>query len=501
MKKILLTITAAASILTACNKELDGINTDPNRMVVGTVHPASLLPDILYTGACAMVNQSYSMADELIQYTVSTNSMEAFNRYIIPNGNSSSLWNHAARWGASADHMRDVASKEPNYCNFEAIALTMRAYYMQILTDAFGDVPFSEAFQAINGETQPRFDTQEEIYLQLIEDLKRANSLYDSSTYPMSDSNAAKDFLYKGNLQRWQKFTNSLLMRVLIRVSGCKEIDVSKELLTIYNSPGLHPVFASEEEAAVMRFTGTDNNLNPFGSTNILTFEAARRAAEYTVNVMNNSGDPRISLYFVQVGGVWSGAKSGVVNREESGSGSAAKLNKAMLGSYNSPFSFMNYDEVLFIWAEAALKGLIPGGENFAAKYYAQAVEASVRHWSSLPNNEEPITDRAVSQFLAKVAWSGSYEQLMTQKYIDLFWCGYEAWAEYRRTGYPKLPIAKTTMNDNILPRRFEYPINTATTNPANYADALERLREYYKGGDDMKTPVWWSKYRIENSN
>lgn len=499
MKKIIFTIIAAVSVLSACDKRLDKINTDPNNMVVGSVHPASLLPDVLYSGACAMVNQSYTMANELIQYTVSTNSMEAFSRYIIPNGNSASLWNHCARWSSCANHMRELASKEPHYCNFEAIALTMRAYYMQILTDAYGDVPFSDAYGVLEGNTKPKFDTQKEVYLQLISDLKRANTLYDSTTYPMSDSQASKDLLYKGNLMRWQKFTNSLLLRVLIRVSNCKEIDVAKEMTEIYNSPGIYPIFASEEDAAVMRFSGVDNNLNPYGSTNILSFEAARRAAEFTVDEMNDTGDPRISLYFVQVGGVWRGAKSGVVNREESGSGSAAKLNKAMLGSYNSPFSFMNYDEVLFILAEAALKGLIPGGEILAADFYAKAVEASVRHWSSLPNNEEPISDRAVSQFLAKVGWNGTYEQLMTQKYIALYWCGYESWSEYRRTGYPRLQIAKTTMNDQILPRRFEYPINTASTNPDNYAAVIKRMRDEYNGGDDMKTPVWWSKYRIEN--
>lgn len=499
MKKIILTIAAAAFILTACDEELDRINTDPNNMVVGSVHPSSLLSEVLYSGASAMTNLSYTMANELIQYTVSTNALDAYSRYVIPNGNSSSLWNHCSRWGASADHMRDLASKEPNFCNFEAIALTMRAYYIQILTDAYGDVPFSEAFRAMEGETKPKFDSQKDVYLQLISDLKRANSLYNSSTYPMSESQAAKDLLYGGDLTRWQKFTNSLLLRVLIRISNCSEIDVSEEFAAIYNSPGTYPVFASEEDAAVMRFTGTDSNLNPFGSTNILSFQAARRAAEFTVDQMNDSGDPRISLYFVQVGGQWSGAKSGVVSREESGSGNAAKLNKAILGSYNSPYSFMNYDEVLFIMAEAALKGFIPGGDAVAADFYTKAVEASVRHWSSLPNNEEPITDRAVNQFLAKVGWNGTYEQLMTQKYIALFWCGFESWSEYRRTGYPRLQIARTTLNDQILPRRFEYPINTATTNPDNYAIAVERMRKEYKGGDDMKTPVWWSKYRIDN--
>jgi len=501
MKKIILIIAASAAIFTACDKELDKINTDPNNMVVGHVHPVSLLPNILYSGASSLVNLSFNLADELMQYSVSTNTLDAYCRYQIPNGNSSSVWNNCARWASSADHMRELASVEPSYCNFEAIALTMRAFYMQILTDSYGDVPFEEAFKGMEGQSQPKFDCQKDVYLKLIEDLKTANSLYNNGLYPMNEAQKAKDFLYGGNLERWQKFTNSLLLRVLLRVSGCDEIDVKSEMTAIYNSPAEYPVFNSEEDAAVFRFTGKDNNLNPYGSTNITSFNSSRRAAEFIIDQMFDSGDPRISLYFVQVGGVWKGAKSGVVSREESGSGSAAYLNKIILGSYDSPYSFMNYDELLFIWSEAAYKGLIPGGQTLAANFYRKAIEASARHWSSLPGNENPISDLAISQFLMKVAWNGTYEQLMTQKYVALFWCGFESWAEYRRTGYPDLPIAKTTMNDNILPRRFEYPINTASTNPDNYAEALRRLREDYRGDDDMKTPVWWSKYRIEHFN
>lgn len=500
MKRHLIIYTAAAVLISvqSCN-ELDRINTNPNNMTVGDIHPSSLLPNILFSGAESLDKLTYNLGSELIQHTVGTSTTQAFHRFQIPNGVSSGLWNNCARWAASADHMRELAAADPGFCNFEAIALTMRAFYMQTLTDSYGDAPFSEAFRGMDGEMHPKFDTQKEIYLQLIEDLKRANSLYNATGRPMTESQSNKDLLYGGNLDRWKRFTNSLLLRVIMRASYCEDIDAAGLLTEIYSNPGEYPVFSSEADAAVYRFTGIDNNLNPYGSTTLIAYQTPKRAAEFLVNLLDRTGDPRISLFFNQVGGKWEGAVSGIANRDEGNMGDAAKVNKDILGDYDSPYSFMNYDEVLFIWAEAAKRGLIAGGEDLAASYYRQAVEASVRHWSDMPGNDNPVSDLAISQFLVKVAYDGTYEQIMTQKYVALFWVGFEAWAEYRRTEFPSLTIAQSTMNDHILPRRFEYPVNTASTNKDNYAEALARLRQDYKGDDDMKTPVWWSKNRIEN--
>lgn len=485
----------------SCNSELDSLNVNPNNMEVGSVHPSSLLPNILFSGCEGLVKQTYSLGGELIQYTASANTTDAYHRFQIPNAAGAGLWNLCARWASNADHMITLCKNDPGMCNFKAIALTMRAYYMQILTDAFGDVPFSEAFRGMEGHVKPVFDSQKDVYMHIVEDLLEAGTLYDASAYPMNEAQRSKDRLYHGDLAKWEKFTNSLLLRVLNRAGDCSgfEVDVAALMQEICSNPDKYPVFASIDDSAQYRFTGEDNDLNPYGSTNPVSFNNGRRAAEFIIDYMASTGDPRISIYFVQVGGVWRGAKSGAPSRDEAGTSSAAMLNKSVLGDYNSPFSLMNYDEVLFIYAEAAFKGLISGGETAAEKYYRSAVEASVRHWSAMPGNSFPVSELAVSQYLTKVGYTGTLGQIIMQKYIALFWVGLEAWAEYRRTGYPELVILPTTMNDNILPRRLAYPVNTAATNPDNYADAVNFLRTAYKGDDDMKTPVWWSRYRIEN--
>ena len=213
--------------------------------------------------------------------------------------------------------------------------------------------------------------------------------------------------------------------------------------------------------------------------------------------MMSLVGDPRISIYFVQGGESWKGRESGQPAQETESSG-IALLNRANLGDFSSPYSLMKYDEVLFIYSEAAKRGWIAGGDIAAADFYRQAITASIRFWGSIDTNKIVITDRTIENFLAKVPYNNTLEQIINQKYIALFWTGYEAWHEYRRTGYPDLVIGIATSNDHILPTRFQSPDNTASVNIANYQAQVERMRTVYNGDDDMKTPVWWSKKAVE---
>lgn len=500
MKLKSLTIVFAL-LAASCTAGFEELNKNPNQMEVGNVSPASLMPDIIYRGASGLVGQSYLLTNELMQYSVSANSTDAYHRYMIPAGTVASTWNTLARWAASADHMASLCGDEADLANFKAIALTLRAFYMQMLTDTFGDIPFSEAFQAMEGNVKPKFDSQRDIYLQLIKDLEEANSLY-TTRFVLTDSQKNKDLLYGGNIMRWKRFTNSLLLRVLIRVSACNDNEISApaRIRRMFEHPDDWPVFTGLDDEAVMRFTGEDPNVNPYGSYNDVWFSNNRRAGESIINRMKDLGDPRLTLWCNQHGGVWKGSKSGGATREETGVADAASFRKEILTDYNSPYTLMAYDEVLFIWAESALKGYIDGGSAVAGDFYSKAIESSIRHWSAMPGNTNPVSEAAISQYIAKVPWDGSFTLLMNQKYLALFWVAFEPWAEYRRTGLPDLPIAPTTKNDGILPRRLPYPINSAATNSDNYADAVAILKNRYKGADDMKTPVWWSKYRVDNN-
>ena len=169
-----------------------------------------------------------------------------------------------------------------------------------------------------------------------------------------------------------------------------------------------------------------------------------------------------------------------------------ANLNWEVLAQSTSPFSVMRYDEVLFLLAEAAQRGVIAGVG--AEEYYEAAIRASIGYWHGVDTSDAELPESVIEAYLQNVAYDGTLRCIIEQKYIALFWCGMEAWNEYRRTGYPELTIGSATSNDHILPTRFEYPVNTSTTNPVNYAQAVARLAESWPGGgDNMRTPVWWS--------
>ena len=325
--------------------------------------------------------------------------------------------------------------------------------------------------------------------------MELANELYNTSE-PFEGS---RDLLYKGDITKWRKFNNSIYLRLLMRLSNRdKEFNVGKKIQQIYLTPSQYPIFESNADNATLYFDEVEPFVNCFGSYTLAQFASPRKACITMINKMKSPGDPRLSIYYTQNGGAWNGYPSGMPTSEIEGETNIAYINQATLGAYNSPLSFMKYDEVLFIFCEAIWRGWIPGGEALAQQYYTNAIKASIAYWSSVDPAGTSITDLTVERFLGKAPYTHELETIMNQKWLAIYPNGCEAWAEYRRTGYPSLPIGQATSNDHILPRRFCYPDNTTITNADNYREVVTRLQKVYYGGDDMKTPVWWSKNAVK---
>ncbi len=485
---ILIPILALVASLSSCTYKFDEYNTDSNRVEYGEIMPMNLMEHMLFTSADGYLYRTYRINGELIQYTVMTGTTDEFHRYVFPNNDYQNAWNHLARWAAHADHMYDLAVEQEDV-NCQAIALTLRAMYMCDLISLFGDAPFTEAFQGAEGVTQPVFDTQEEIFPQLIADLQWANLAYDTS---LELDNSSKDLLYEGDLTKWRKFTNSLLARIVMRLNNVMP-DQAKEIMgAMAADASTYPIFTSNDDQAIFKFSGDEPNVNRFGSDSESSFTTLnRKAAENIVNIMTQgSGDPRLGYYFTS-----SGEYSGVVSGESyadtsSSSSGAAYLNKDVLGDYDSPYCFMPYSEVMFLFAEAAKLGYISAGDESVVKaYYDAGVTGSIQYWSGRASIAIP--DSEIEAFLTQTyfAYNDTYERIMEQKYISQFWVGYEAYHDYRRTGYPTLTIGSKVSNSGVMPTRFCYPEITKSSNPTNYSNAVARM-----GGDDMLTKLWWAK-------
>ena len=292
-----------------CTASFEEYNTNPNQMEMWEIGPESLLENLVFKEFECLLHRTWYINGELIQYTVSGSSLNAFHRYVISNGVPSDHWATQFQWAATADHMYRLAL-EQNDVNCQAIALTMRAFCMAHCTDGFGDVPFTEAFQGRDGLAQPLFDTQRSIYERLYEDLELANSLYDVSKSLKSPS---RDLLYGGDMAKWKRFTNSLHLRLLMRcINRDGELGISERIRSLVSQPTLYPLFESNDDNATLFYTGVVPFVNYFKNTTYENFTTyGRRASASFVDRMAAIGDPRLSIYFVRRGDAWGGYPSG----------------------------------------------------------------------------------------------------------------------------------------------------------------------------------------------
>ena len=489
MYKIIFLIVTLVPILSGCS-QFEEMNHNPNQQTYGKATPSKLMQDIIYSGHWTIFYRSWRINSQLMQYSMYVNGQELTANYDIRATESTSTWQNYYRWASNAAHMYEMAIKNEDE-NLQAVALTLKVYIAEVITALFGEVPYSEAFQWENGISHPKYDTQEEVYTQMINELNKANTLYNLSgqmDYP------ERDLLYQGDFSKWQKFTNSLRLRLLMRVSKCEmaEMDPIFEIQNMLDNPSIYPLFASNADAAILKYTGVNPFYNGFGpSTATDPMSQNNTLGATLVDLLNASSDPRLPYYAKPKNGEYIGMASGMNNDYIAEMRDIACTYASSLSTDTSPSTLMNYAEVLFILTEAQFRGLVTTGTS-TEDLYNQAVTASIRQWTG----NEAFEPGAFLQSPSSAAYNGTLERIMEQKYIAMFLVGYEAWCDYRRTGLPEMPIGPAMVNKDefgnvVLPTRLRYPLITQTTNYENWKAAVARLDTQ---ADDMLSKVWFAK-------
>jgi hypothetical protein len=423
------------------------------------------------------MNRSNDITFNLMQVSLPFPSASGgLHRYDVPENIGNSTWNTYYQWLNNIKEMKAAAIKaaDPNY---QAIAMTLNAWIYANLTDCFGDVPMEEAVRGDEGILRPKFDSQKDIYNRLLADLDSANKLY-LTTKTMA---FGTDLLYGNNVSRWKKFTNSLRMRLLLRVSNKAEMNAWATLRSMIDNPSVYPVFASNDEAAIIKLNGVAPFTSPWGRA--IDFTTFRAAAKFFIDSLNATTDPRLPRWAttarnnanVTIG--YAGIPSGYSGPDNQFGITPSNLNIALV---TAPMInvVMSYAEVEFIRAEVEFNE----GNHAAAKAaYEKGVKASVEQWGAvLPANY--FTD-------ADAAYNNTLSRIMMQKYYALFFNDYQQWFEYRRTGLPQLPVSSGMINGGKMPSRFRYPIPVRTNNAEHYAKAVTA-----QGADDINTKVWWER-------
>jgi len=361
-----------------------------------------------------------------------------------------------------------LAGAEGN-TNLQGAALVVKANAFQVLTDAFGPIPFSEA--GVSGNTKPVHDSQENVYNGIIALLDEAETLFASGSGTITP---ASDLIYGGDVTKWRKLAMSLKLKALMRISKVR--NVSTEVQNVLAS-GL--LFSSNTDSANLTYNATQPDANPTYETVVFGNRTEYRVSSILVNKLNSLSDPRLPV-FAQLN------NSGVYVGNTPGTTTSSVASFSAIGTKylqaTAPGVVLSYAQVEMYLAEAYNEGIIPGTLTDAKTHYVNAINANFEFNGLVPSTA--YTSSAVVDFTTQVE---AREKIATQMWLLLYGQGIEAWTEWRRTGYPALsPVLNAAIT--AIPKRFLFASHTQSYNNANYQAASATLNN----GDSMLSKVWW---------
>ncbi len=351
--------------------------------------------------------------------------------------------------------------------NQKAVAKILKSYYYWNLTDRWGDLPYSEALKG-SDNFKPVYDTQEAIYNDLFIQLEQANAM-------MVSGSISDDIIYGGNMIRWKKLANSIHLLMALRLSEVNPTKAKEEFVKAWNAG----VLESNSDNFVFQHLADANNQNYWYGQVVDGNREWWALSEGLVAEMKPVNDPRLPIYGNpnRTNGEYIGLKYG----EEDAIGTEEF---SLLGSniiaQDAPIYLLTYAQVLFAVAEASARGWVSEDTEM---YYNTAITESMKQWTGSASGIEDFLVNTEIMFDDARA----IEQIATQRWVHLFMFGYEAWAEWRRTGFPNNLVEP---NGVAVPNRLSYPDNEAFLNETNYQEALQRQ---FGGDDSIYGNVWWA--------
>lgn len=428
----------------------------------------------------------------------------------------------------------------------EGAMLVMRSYLFSVMTDVWGDIPYSEALKTValgyeSTITQPKYDAQKDIYDALFKRLEEANELLSHGGNVATQA----DMIYGGDTKKWQRFANSLRARLYIHISKVDAGSAKTGLELIFGNPGKYPVFESIEDDAMLTYAGTQPYEHPFFA-NYVRDARDDHAMSYTmVNMMKKRKDARMYIFATPTPASivlfdstantadisYYGIENGIPKSENFKLADISRIGVMYRVTPNGVSHVMSYSELEFIRAEAAaILGVGVAGDAKAA--YERGIHASFERQYKLADQygiktatfadqtgavtfsesvvtEEDGTNIEISLSnlenhysrtlgTSEVAWDASKaaQLIAEQKFISIFTNGPEAFTEVRRTNYPQLTFVRggTQYKGLGLPLRFPYAISEQTTNGANWSQAAQGITNTMYG-----KMVWWNTQIFNN--
>lgn len=478
MKKQLIKILiCAAPFMAACNKDFEKMNKSVDLVTAPTVE--YMIPTIQLNLFERTYYTHYTMLGILSQQIQGSN----IDGYKSQGTTMAHLFDDI--YPKTIKNVVDVIEKtkdDPAMINFWAMASIMRAYEISRMTDAYGDVPYSEAgFGYEQGLLYPKYDKQEDIYNGIIAEIEKAIGSFDATRKAVP---ATSDLIYKGDYEKWRKLGNSLILRYGMRMSkvdAVKAKDIVKQALD-------RGVMQNNDESFVVKYL-PDTYYATTANGNASANKYDYKLTNVFVDLLKNRQDPRLSVYAMLPNGNTDPAvQKGFLlfQPDNTSKKEVSTPNINTYARYDAPYVHMSYAEVEFLTTEAILRGWVTGN---ATEHFKNGVEATM-HFQSIYGDKAIISQPQIDNYINSLVFDESdvnaaMKELHTEMWIMFYFNWNEAFAHWRRTGVPSF----SEEVDNQLNRRLIYPQSEWNTNTEHVKDAVSR-----QGDDNVMTRIWWDK-------
>jgi len=492
MKKILILLVILVTF-GSCDDGFEELNVNPTKPT--QLSPSTKLTYIqLHTGGSNYVAYLFWNVIHLMQNVQHLNNT-SYVSFLYKEGNTH--WLFEEQFKTTAKNITDLeaqleTSEAPTAASDLAIARIQRVLIFSRITDVYGDIPYSEAGKGfLEGIRFPKYDKQSDIYADMLATLESSAATLGAGG---TSSYGSADLLYGGDVVKWKKFANSLMLRLAMRMVKVDD-DEAKAWATKAITGG---VMTSNADIAYTQYENAANdggpNVNPLTKCFTSRSSTQVKISKTFMDFMKDRNDPRVSVLCsttdgntdpaLQFGQDINVATRGVAN---------SKPNINIFGGsgtiiYDAPFFFQTYAEVEFMLAEAAERWGLAGGN--VEVHYNTGVTAAMEYLAMYGHGVY-ITPTQISDYLTANPFvaADALKMINEQYWVATFGNGLETFSNWKRSGYPVLVPANvaTILTGGEIPRRLPYPGSEKLNNPTNVAAAIAQ-----QGGDLLTTRMWW---------
>jgi len=519
-------------VLVSCDNGLTEINENPNGIVPGESHPNLLISTVMTGLATSTTSRGYA-GDTGVGAQYTQRDSWSDNKYD---------WGTGTIWSTNYNLLRtnklaNDRAVELGLEFHEGVTLVLKSMLFGALTDYYGDIPYTEATlgNVEGGTSRPKYDTQQAVYAGIITDLERASTLLSGTIF--TDIDPDQDVFYHGDPEKWERLTNSLLLRYYMRLS---EKDPSTAQDGVVATLAKPLIVSTDDDCVLAYVGGTENqswpNSGQFGTAS--DFYRVKPCSTLT-DKLDELSDPRMNIWFAPVeiptkvvpaaqvpGGGDIGELDGVryINEATIGVDYAIYSASTYAADLEAGLKLVDTNPV-YVGLPVAVSSIDPfeynlnfegarGGKNpyvskmndifnqkedggeflkarlmSAAEVHFLMAEAAQRNWGS---DTQGHYERGIQASLdawgmgdeytdyidnVGVAFDGSLAQIMEQKWIANMFNGDQAYLDWRRTGLPAF-VAGPFAREDVMPLRFIYPSDEININGDNYNIGASTLVE-----------------------